>query len=311
MAKEFILEPVFVKQDSLGRNHCEDGPCGRVLVTNSEIEKLREEGKEVEANKLAEKLTEEFRELAKKDTGRTQHTDVYGWHGIEIPQDDDLNLADLIIINPYKLNPKIIDKIDNVELKRVAIERYGFEKYLLESKAKILDRRFVTRKKSEKGDTIELEELLIQKNIGGNEKITGILVVNSSPNGRFSDTKEKWTPLSNFSETQQKRILDDYENTGELKDINGVLSLRQKTPEGQWIWDLDKEGNFIYKRYFLLVRDDIAPFWFKLDQNGEVCLDRLGEPIQVVGNPQKATVHNAIASTFGLYGSEYMPSVET
>lgn len=51
----------------------------------------------------------------------------YYWHGVRIP--------DFVITNPERIKLDDINKETNTEVRRVMLEKYGFEKYLKNSKA--------------------------------------------------------------------------------------------------------------------------------------------------------------------------------
>jgi hypothetical protein len=53
---------------------------------------------------------------------------VYAWHGVRVSLD--------IIENPEQITPKRIESEKNAEVRRVMIERYGFEHYLRDGKFK-------------------------------------------------------------------------------------------------------------------------------------------------------------------------------
>jgi hypothetical protein len=52
--------------------------------------------------------------------------DLYFWHGILVPR--------LVIEAPEKLTPQMIDDEPNQEVRRVMIERYGYERYVSDGK---------------------------------------------------------------------------------------------------------------------------------------------------------------------------------
>lgn len=57
----------------------------------------------------------------------------YSWHGYTIPDD-----KTWIITNKEKLNPDVIEKESNAELRRIMLEVFGFDKYLAKRKAKVV-----------------------------------------------------------------------------------------------------------------------------------------------------------------------------
>lgn len=53
----------------------------------------------------------------------------YFWHGVQVP--------DFVITNPEKITVEVINKEQNTEVRRVMLEKFGFEKYLKASKASL------------------------------------------------------------------------------------------------------------------------------------------------------------------------------
>lgn len=283
----------YPKVDSNNRLHSETGPA--IKVVPSDWDGIR--------------LLNTFDNGGDDWEGNEDGCVVYFWHGLEIPP---LN-ARVIIEHPEQITAKYIDTLANAELRRVAIERMGFDKYLLEAKAKVLHTELVTREKGPNGGVVKLEQRLVQTKLKDDPEgiITGVFAPNSSPNGRYEKEEIKWTPITDFAEHDRTRILKRYENTGDLKDIKGVIHIRQVLESGAFIPDLDSEGNYIYKMYFMPCHQEIRPFWFKLGEDGKVVLDRDGDPVQEYGEPQEPTCQNALASTFGLYGDEYVVDAES
>ena len=93
--------------------------------------------------------------------------DVFAIHGVRVPEK--------VIIAPQSLTPAEIDAEKNAEVRRVMIERYGQDHYLMESNAKEIHR-------DEFG-------VLYRKEIAGDEALVMVKVVNSTPepDGRFKD----------------------------------------------------------------------------------------------------------------------------
>jgi hypothetical protein len=171
-------------------------------------------------------VTDRPQHLARDDQGRLhcearaaiEYRDgwgVYSWHGVRVP--------DWIILHPERITADLIDAEENAEVRRVMMERFGFDKYLLDGKAETLDHE-------------EGVGTLYRKDIPGDEPLVMIHVINSTPE-----------------------------------------------PDGS------------RKRYTLRVHPECRP----LLANNEL------------GDRQKLTARNAIASTFGLTGKQYYPMVET
>lgn len=139
---------------------------------------------------------------------------LYTVRGVRIPA--------WIIEEPEKLTPTIIDNEANAEVRRIMIETYGQERYLVNSNAVLVHQ-------DEWGK-------LYRKDLKDDEPIFMVAVVNSTP---------------------------------------------------------EPDGTF--KDYFIRVHPELRPMF----------------PDKTVGNPQQLTARNAVASTFGKYGHEYDPDVET
>ena len=295
--KEIILivdeKHGYPKEDLQKRLHCETGPAVRLVPEDWD----------------GIKPLNNFQNGNPDWEGNEDGAVAYFWHGLEVPPP----IAKILIENPDQITADYINKLDNIELRRVALERYGFDKYLLEIKAKVLHEEFVERVKSPAGGTVKIKQKLVQTSLKGDPDgvITGVFAPNSSPNGRFEKEEINWKPISEFPEHERGRILKKYENTGDLQERDGVLSLRQVLESGEFIPDLDVNGNYVYKMYFMPVHKEIRPFWFRRGEDGNVMLDQDGDPIQEYGDPQEPTCRNALSSTFGLYGDEYVPDVET
>ena len=85
-----------------------------------------------------------------------------------------VTMPDWVITNPEKLNVKSINKESNIEVRQKMIDLYGYQKYLLESKYKVLH-----TDKDQFGRERRLLEL--QWNDRGLEPIVAVEVKNSSP----------------------------------------------------------------------------------------------------------------------------------
>jgi hypothetical protein len=283
--KSFKLIPDQVHLDANNRPHNPSGPAFSLKLEDPSLENDKQ-----------------VQEILKNDSLK-----IYAWHGIEVP----LGIAPTLIDHPENLTIDFIDKINNMELRRIAIERFGFDRYATQGKFNVLHQEFVERIKGPKGGKVKIKQQLIQKTIDGDEPLTGVYAPNASPNGRYEREERCMTPITNWPEWEQKNIIRKYQNKGGLKTINGVLHLEQIVEKGDFIPDLDENGDYIYKMYFMPCHPEIRPFWFKLDSQGKVELDRDGDPVQQFGEKQEATCQNALASTFGLYGDEYQLSVES
>ena len=92
---------------------------------------------------------------------------VFSVHGVRVPEK--------VILAPQSLTPAEIDAEKNAEVRRVMIERYGQDHYLMESKAEEIHR--------------DDFGVLYRKQIEGDEPLVMVKVVNSTaePDGSFKD----------------------------------------------------------------------------------------------------------------------------
>lgn len=143
---------------------------------------------------------------------------IYSWHGVSLQGGQSW-----IIDHPDRISVSVVDSTPNLEVKRVMLDRFGVERYLLNGGARL----------------IHADEFgkLYQKTLASTTmQITMVQVVNSTPE-----------------------------------------------PDGS------------LKNYFLEVHPELRP----LRGPGNL------------GEPQRLTARNAVASTFGLRGEEFWPLVET
>jgi hypothetical protein len=84
---------------------------------------------------------------------------LYSWHGTTV--------ADFIIVEPEKISVGLIESEQNVEVRRVLIERYGTAKYVHDSGSKEIDR--------------DSFGVLYRKEIPNDEAIVMVAVMNSTP----------------------------------------------------------------------------------------------------------------------------------
>lgn len=146
-------------------------------------------------------------------------TALYAVHGVFLPR--------WIIESPDRITPKAIEAERNAEIRRIMCEKYGWERYLKDSKAKLIAH-------DEKRGSLYLKEM------PQGDNIMMLLVINSSP---------------------------------------------------------EPDGTF--RKYTIPVHHELRP------------LPDPANPNDTMGEPQEITVHNAVASTFGLRGEDYFPEVET
>lgn len=132
-----------------------------------------------------------------------------------------------IVLAPETITLTEIDKEDNAEIKRLMLEKYGMARYVLDSKAEVLDTDV---------DMLGAKRTLYRKEVRNDEAIVMVAVQNSTA---------------------------------------------------------EPDGTF--KQYLMRVDPNCRPMLRN----------------RTFGQPQKLTCQNAVASTFGMTGEEYMPSHET
>ena len=123
-------------------------------------------------------VSERHNILKRDEQGRLHCTDgiacgypdgwgVYAVHGVRVPAD--------IIENPASITVDRIEKESNAEVRRVMIDRYGQDRYLLDSNAKVVHQ--------------DDFGVLYRKELKGDEPIVMVKVVNSTPepDGSYKD----------------------------------------------------------------------------------------------------------------------------
>jgi hypothetical protein len=88
---------------------------------------------------------------------------VYSWHGLQVPSK--------VILDPKSITAADIDSEKNAEQRRVLIERYGFERYINESGARVIH---------EDKDELGHARQLVRKERAGDTPIVGVFVYNST-----------------------------------------------------------------------------------------------------------------------------------
>ncbi len=89
---------------------------------------------------------------------------LFAVHGVRVPA--------WIILQKEKITPDLINKEPNSEIRRILINFYGTDKYLLDSKYEVLD---IDK------DQFGRQRRLLRKKILGDEDIVRVEVKNSSP----------------------------------------------------------------------------------------------------------------------------------
>jgi len=84
---------------------------------------------------------------------------VFAWHGVRVPE--------YVILSPDKITVKDIQTETNAEIRRVKLERYGWERYLLDSHSNVIHQ-------DEYG-------VLYRQGIGGDEPLVMVKVINATP----------------------------------------------------------------------------------------------------------------------------------
>ena len=123
-------------------------------------------------------VTKKPRELNRDEEGRLHSEDKFAiqyedgcgfcyFHGVRVP--------DYVIFAPEKITTTDIDSEENIEVRRIKIERYGQERYLMDSKSELVH-------EDDWGK-------LYKKDLGEDEPLVMVKVVNSTPepDGTFKD----------------------------------------------------------------------------------------------------------------------------
>ena len=86
---------------------------------------------------LLAKLLDELRRLHDRSGPAIQYSDgyaVYAWHGVIV----DWQNAN-VIDSPETITVSQIEKVRNVEIRRIMVERFGTSRYMNESRAQVVD----------------------------------------------------------------------------------------------------------------------------------------------------------------------------
>lgn len=92
-------------------------------------------------------------------------TKFFDWHGVEVPE--------FVIMKPETITIDHIEKESNAEVRRVMVERFGLERFIKESGAKVIHKD----KDPMNGD----QRILYRKEVEGDESIVMVQVKNSTP----------------------------------------------------------------------------------------------------------------------------------
>lgn len=107
---------------------------------------------------------------------------IYAIHGIAVPRE--------VIEQPSSITVRHIDEEKNVEVRRVLIERYGLDRYMKDSQAELLHR--------------DATGLLYRKQVTGDEPITMVRVLNSTPEAEGTLSRDE--ALVAFGEAAQAAL---------------------------------------------------------------------------------------------------------
>jgi hypothetical protein len=105
---------------------------------------------------------------------------LYNWHGVAVEKE--------VIMNPQSITVEMIEKEENAEVRRVLMERYGYQRYIKDSGAEVID---------ECPEDYYLVGLrgakLLRKDIPEDEPVVFIELVNSTPEGDWMQKlKSSW-----------------------------------------------------------------------------------------------------------------------
>jgi hypothetical protein len=148
---------------------------------------------------------------------------VHAWHGVRVPPD--------IIEHPELITIEQINACTNAEIRRVMIERYGQDRYLVHSGAEEISRdQFGT---------------LYRKDIEGDESLVMVRVLNSTPEADGSLSKEEalraFSPDTYVvgSTTMTGIPLSDYDGASRFKDYFLRVPPDIKTANQAVAWTFD------------------------------------------------------------------------
>lgn len=299
MKESLEYKIIYKSLDNIGRLHCEDGPS--VVFANINF---KGNVKDLELKSC---------NITNKDITKNSYNvgfKAYFYHGILVPSPEECknlkypkkvwDMQEVFFHKLDKLTAQYIDLIPNIELRRIGMEKLGIAKYVEQSGFTVIHSDV---------DSLGNVRRAVMKEIDNGEntkqKIVGVFVTNSTPNGRFEREEKSLKKLSEYQEHDRSRIINKYKNTGSLKTIDGELYLEVVKESGKFIPDLDEKGNLVHKTYFLLCHPEGRPMIFTGKYDSE------GNPILELGDPQELTCHNLVASTFQLYGDEYNVDVES
>lgn len=112
---------------------------------------------------------------------------VYAIHGIRVPE--------YVVERPHEITTAAIDGEKNAEVRRVLIERFGFDRYLREAKVKQIQQDDFGR--------------LYRKEVEGEPAMQFVRVVNSTaePDGTF---KEYCLPTRNTVKTAHEAVAQSF-----------------------------------------------------------------------------------------------------
>lgn len=234
--------------------------------------------------------------------------DIYAIHGIILNSDVEKDDRTWLVTKTKPLTVEDIESEANIEIRRLMLELYGIGNFLRDSEFEVLDTDTVTITAHDGSKITHVRTLVRKKMSNGEEDLVGVFVKNSSPNGTFSRVQESFKPLKEFSDFEQARIKKKYENTEYLLEVGvnefthgnlaaGEFVVKTIHEAGEFTAETDDLGNLVYKDYFLQVHPECRPL--------------LDVETRSYGEPQELTCQNAVASTFGLTGKEYVPDIET
>ena len=194
---------------------------------------------------------------------------IYAVHGVRVP-------ADIIEDRP-SITIARIDAEQNSEIRRVMMELYGYDRYILDSGS----------------EPIHADDYgtLYRKSVKDDEDIVMVSVINSTPEGHYEETGEYG--LTSID--------------AEDRDDDDILTVegRVLSKATRFVPDLDESGKIVKKIYWLRCHPELRPL-----PPGDWDADRKRVYLDKQ-KPQMMTAHNAIASTFGLRGEQYNPQVQT
>jgi hypothetical protein len=157
---------------------------------------------------------------------------VYAIHGVRVPE--------YVIMRPEEITVADIQGERNTEIRRIKLDRYGADRYLVDSGAKEIHR--------------DDWGILYRSEIPDDEPLVMVNVVNSTPEGHYEETgefEEYVDPIYRDLTPEEEAYADEYGCGRSIADLVGTRIA--KRPVLRFIPDLDEHGEPIYHDFYIRV----------------------------------------------------------